>query len=114
VRAASTGLLLAAALALLPGCGGSSTPGTPTDKALACVQEKGLPARKTDTREVQVGSAGVGPKIVFMGTVGGAESAELTDAAPGAEQVGRALLYVNRGSESELEKIERCLEDLAG
>jgi hypothetical protein len=107
------GLLLAVALALPSGCGGSGTAGTPTDKALACVQEKGLDARKTGSREVQVGSAPTGPRIELMGTVGGAESAELTDAAPEAEQVGRALLHVNQGSEHDLEKIERCVEDLA-
>ena len=89
--------------------------GSPTDKAVACLHdEQGLPAVKVATREIQVGPRGVGPRIVLMGTVGGAESAELTDAAPGAEQIGRALLFVNRGSEDDLQKTELCLEDLAG
>ncbi len=105
--------LLLAVLALLAGCGGSGGAG-PTDQALNCIEEAGLPAEKTSTYRIQVGRPGVGPSVQLFRTVAGAESAEVSDAAPGAEQIGRALIHVNRASDAQLLEVERCLEEMAG
>ncbi len=99
--------------AILGGCGGSGTSGTPTDRALACVSDAGLAARKVSVNTVQVGKPGVGPRIVITRYEPEAESTQLSGKAEGAEQIGPALLYVNRGSDAELLNIERCLEKQA-
>jgi hypothetical protein len=110
VRVSLPGLLALAVL--VAGCG-DEPGGSPTDKALACLEEEGLPARKTNPFVVQVGRPGVGPRVVLARSVSEAESTELADDAPDAEQIGRSLLYVNRASERELKTVELCLEELA-
>ena len=55
---------------------------------------------------------GPGPRIVFYLTSGQAEAAQFEGQGEGAEQIGSALLFVRDGTDDELEKIERCLNDL--
>lgn len=116
MRAALTGLLLAALACALSGCGNSSgsDTGNPNDEALECMREAELPVRKVSNDVLQVGPPRSGPRVVFFRTVSEAEAKDFSAEAPGAEQVGRALVYVNRGSDEALEQIELCLEELAG
>jgi hypothetical protein len=117
VRAASTGLVIAATCAALAGCGGSDDAAeteNPNDEALNCIRDKDLPVRKVSNDVLQVGPARSGPRIVFFRTVSEAEAKDFAAEAPGAEQVGRALLYVNRAPDGVLTDVEFCLEELVG
>jgi len=110
---------VACALALAStGCGAESQSETegpdPNDKravALACIRDdEGLPARLAGEKSIQVDGPG-GPRIEFLLSGGEAEGRQFQGGAQGAEQIGSALLFVNRASEDQLEKIEICLED---
>ena len=115
-------LLAALALALAaPGCssddpitGGEEGP-DPNDKravALECITgEAGLEARNTGEKSIQVDGPG-GPRIEFFVTGGEAESYQFKGLAQAAEQIGPSLLFVNQGTDEDLEKIETCLEEL--
>ena len=53
-----------------------------------------------------------GPRIEFFVTGGEAESYQFKGLAQAAEQIGPSLLFVNQGTDEDLEKIETCLEEL--
>jgi hypothetical protein len=110
MRAAATGL--AVLLASVPGCGGGeSEPANPNDKVLNCIRDEDLDAQKVRNDVVQIDAEQTGPRIVFFRTVAEAEGKDFTGAAPGAEQVGRALVYANEGSDDVLKKVEDCIHD---
>lgn len=109
------------ALGIAPaGCGGAgyspraTTPQPPQpydtrDSTLACIREQGLAARKAGKNLIRVGDAPGDPEIVFAATIGGAEAEHLTARAAGAEVISDTLLFVRRGSDEELDKLESCL-----
>ena len=112
----------AAALALAA-CGGSDEPARPGGKgqapdpndkravALDCIVNKeGLQARLVGEKGILVGAPG-GPRIEFLISTGEAEGRQFQGDAQGAEQIGSTLLFINGGTEDQLEKLERCLED---
>lgn len=110
---------LASALLLgASGCGSDGgdggEPPDPNDKravALACLtEEEGLQARLVGEKSIQVDGAG-GPRIEFTLSTGEAEGRQFQGEAEGAEQIGAALLFINRGSEEQLKKIEACLQE---
>lgn len=119
-------LLAAAACATalaLSACGGSDSPATgsasgeppdPNDKravAFACLRDdKELPVRMVGARSIQVGERD-GPRVEFFVSSGEAEGRQFDGNAQGAEQIGAALLYINRGSEDQVKLIEECLDD---
>jgi len=116
VRSARVLGVLTAAGALLAGCGGSIDAHSgstdvydPRDGRLACLVEAGLPARKAPPNAIQVGDRG--PRIVFATTAGEAEAIAVGGRAQGAEQIGRALLFVRGAPEDVLGTIEGCLDD---
>ena len=80
--------------------------------AIACVTGKGLEAREQGKSAVTVDDPRTGPRIVFYLTSGQAEAAQFEGQGEGAEQIGSALLFVRDGTDDELEKVERCLNDL--
>ena len=94
--------------------GGKGQPPDPNDKravALDCiVNEEGIDARLVGEQSIQVGAAG-GPRIEFLISGGEAEGRQFQGDAQGAEQIGSTLLYLNEGTEDQLEKLERCLDD---
>jgi hypothetical protein len=116
------GSLLAAAVAaaagVLSGCAGSvptgknhaSRPYDPRNSVIGCIHGKGLDARKSGVDAIGVGAAAGGPRIVFAPTSGAAEADHVRPGAEGAEVIGDALLYVGSGSDSELGKLENCLQ----
>lgn len=116
-------MYLAPALAVgfalvLAACGskktGDSLGANPNDQraqALACMQDAKLQVKKVGNTQLQVGAAPAGPRVVFYTTPRDAEADQFEGKAPGAEQVGRALIYVNDGSDGVLKTLENCLND---
>ena len=92
--------------------GGGGAGPDPADKrgaAFTCItDEKQLNARLSGEKSIQVDGAR-GPRVEFFVSSGEAEARQFQGEAQGAEQIGAALLFVNRGSEEELESIEDCL-----
>lgn len=114
-------LLAPAVLAALAaaGCGGSDELPPSVDEddrravALYCIEERqGLEARPEGQHEILVGDPGTGPRVRLFRTSAEAEATQFDGKAEGTEQIGGALLYVRRGSDEVLRKIEVCLEDL--
>ena len=103
---------LVAGLAVLPiaGCGapderrrGSYDPRVPV---VSCLREEGVSARR-------VGGVAVlaqGVRIDFLMTPGEAQARQISGRAQGAEQIGGALIWVDRAPEELLETIESCVD----
>jgi hypothetical protein len=108
--------ILGLAAVAVAGCGSSHGYGDgsydPRDGRIACLQGAGLQARKVGASWVYV-TPGVRPplRIYFATTPGEAEALSVAGRAQGAEQLGRALLYVGDASEPLLSAIENCLDD---
>ena len=108
----------AAVAAVLSGCAGNvptgknhaSRPYDPRDPVVGCIHGKGLDARKSGAAAIAVGTGAGRPRIVFAPTSGAAEADHVRPGAEGAEVIGDALLYVGGGSDSELGKLEDCLQ----
>ena len=105
------------------GCGTSNDPTKPgsdgpdpNDKravALQCItEEEGLEAQTSGEKSILVGNDPGGPRVEFFLSTGEAESQQFKGAAQDAEQVGAALVFVNQGSEEDLESVEKCLQDV--
>jgi len=117
-------LLAVASIALTAGCGDSNDPsGEPSagvdpndDRAvtLDCLKtkQKIADARLLGPHAIQVGSPDSGPRIQFYLTAGQAEAAQFEGRGEGSEQIGKALLYVRKGPDKQLQKIEECLDSL--
>jgi hypothetical protein len=96
------------------GCGGQRSSGDgaydPRDARVSCLAGEGLPARKLGADLVIVDSR---PplRIFFAATPGEAEAMQVRGHAQGAEQLGRALLYVGAAPEALLDRVEGCLDD---
>ncbi len=88
-----------------------SNPNDQRTEALACMEEQKLTVKKVGNTSLQVGPAGSGPKVVFYTTPRDAEADQFEGKTPDAEQVGRALIFVNEGSDEVLEKLENCLDE---
>jgi hypothetical protein len=123
MKARLLAVALSATALALSACGGSDSPakgpggGTapdPNDKravAFDCIKnKKGYPAKLVGSKSIQVGAKD-GPKIDFFVSGGEAEGRQFDGNAQGAEQIGAALVYVNRGSDDRLAQIEDCLQD---
>jgi len=121
-RRSAAAAACAAALALVS-CGGSDEPARPGGKgqapdpndkravALDCfVNQEGLQARLVGEQSIQVGAEG-GPRVEFLISGGEAEGRQFQGDAQGAEQIGSTLLFLNDGTEDQIEKLEKCLDD---
>lgn len=78
---------------------------------LACIRGAGLPATEVNPHQLQVGPLPTGPTVVFTPTPGAAQAQQIYGQAQGAEVIGSALVWVNQGSQSELQTIENCLAE---
>jgi hypothetical protein len=103
---------LLAALALLPlaACGGADDRrrGTydPRGPVVSCLREEGLTARADDPISIRT----EGVRIDFLSTPGEAEARQISGTAQGAEQLGRALIWVGDASDRLLSRIEECVD----
>jgi hypothetical protein len=104
--------VLVASLALLPAAGcsapdkrdrGSYDPRVPV---VACLRDAGV--RSGLAGRVAVVAEGV--RIEFLATPGAAEARQISGRAQGAEQIGRALIWVGRAPDELLESIEECVD----
>jgi hypothetical protein len=113
-------LACAAVVVAAAGCGGSkqdpvAKPPNQYDTrgvAFACIRNDRLPARLVDRDTIQVGDPATGPRIKFYLNAGQAEAAQFAGQGEGAEQINNALLFVRKGSDPLLQKLEGCLDDL--
>jgi hypothetical protein len=116
-----TAVLIACAAALVAGCGSSaktsgSGPNTNDKRATAldCLKnEQKVDARLLGKDGLQVGDPARRTRIKFFLTNGEAEAAQFEGRGEGSEQIGPALLFVGKASDAELEKVEKCLDDIA-
>lgn len=125
-------VLLAGVVAtLVGGCGGSSgrpdkpprpgnlgTQGSPSPQSTGfdpagdlvnCLRAAHITSHRTGPTEVLVDPPEAGVRVVFAGTIGEADFAQLRGKAEGAQVIGRALLYVGTASDDQLSKVEKCV-----
>lgn len=76
---------------------------------LDCLRAHHLPVTEVGATGLQIGQPPGGPTIRFTPSTGAAEAVQLEGQAQGAEVIGSALVYPNRGSDSELGVIENCV-----
>jgi hypothetical protein len=111
----------------LAGCGGGVHPSTPAGSAklasrgqvdspltdmhnyLGCLRKAHLPVQVVSATKLQVGSAPVGPTIVFTPSAAVSQADQIDGRVQGAEVIGSAEVYPNQGSDAELSKIGACL-----
>ena len=113
-------LIAACAAVLVAGCGSSAKSGNgpnTDDKratALACLKnDQKVGARILGKDGLQVGDPAKATRIKFFLTNGEAEAAQFEGRGEGSEQIGPALLFVGKASDDELQKVEKCLDDIA-
>ena len=108
VRAAA--FLAGVAVLSVVGCGAPDerAPGTydPRVDVVSCLRDEGIPARRAEPISILAG----GVRIEFLATPGAAEARQITGAAQGAEQIGRALVWVDRAPDELLETVEECVD----
>jgi hypothetical protein len=104
-RAAALCVAVAAA-----GCGAPDerSPGSydPRVPVVDCLRDAGVAARPAG----RIAVAAEGVRIDFLTTPGEAEARQIAGAAQGAEQIGRALVWVGRASDAQLETVEECVD----
>jgi hypothetical protein len=122
-------VLTGVAAAALAGCGSSfkSVPGSSVPAATVkplgygvvdqaplphtqCMRASGLPAVRVGPSTIQVGTLPAGPTVVFAPDPNAAEAEQIEGVAPGAEVIGASVLYVHGASDTELSKVEACLQ----
>lgn len=101
---------LAAGLAVHTGCAAPDQrdPGSydPRVPVVDCLRDEGVGARLQGRDAVRAGSV----RIEFLATPGAAEARQISGRAQGAEQVGRALVWVDRAGEALLATVEACVD----
>jgi hypothetical protein len=78
----------------------------PREPVASCLRDNGVAARLVDGRAVDAS----GVRIEFLSTPGQAEARQIEGRAQGAEQIGRALIWVGGASEERLATIEKCVD----
>jgi hypothetical protein len=103
---------LAAGVATLPavGCGAPDerTPGIydPRVPVVTCLRDAGVPAHRVEP----IAIVADGVRIDFLATPGAAEARQIAGAAQGAEQIGRALVWVDGAPDRLLATVEECVD----
>jgi hypothetical protein len=86
---------------------------SPRSKHVACMEAAGLHVRLFEASGarpgIQVGTPPSGPTVIFEPTPQDATGVQIVGQAQGAEQIGSALLFVNRAPDSVLTTVENCL-----
>jgi hypothetical protein len=73
---------------------------------VSCLREHDVPAR----RDAGIAILAERVRIDFMATPGEAEARQITGRAQGAEQIGRALIWVGRAPDDLLDTVEDCVD----
>lgn len=65
------------------------------------------------TNKLQIGTWPAGPTVLYAPTPGIAQGYQITGArwAQGAEVINSALLFPNRASDAELNRVETCIDE---
>jgi hypothetical protein len=99
-----------AAVLILSACGapderrrGSYDPRLPV---VSCLRDEGLSARRVDRNAILTERV----RIEFLRTPGEAEARQIAGRAQGAEQIGRALIFVGAARDGLLARIEECVD----
>ena len=107
---APVALVALVASATLSACGapGERAGGVydPRASVVSCLQEEGVPARLSGPVDVLAG----GVRIEFMSTSGAAVARSIAGRSQGAEQIGRALIWVGGAPDGRLKTIEECVD----
>ena len=78
----------------------------PRASIVSCLREEGLEARTSGPGDIVAG----GVRIEFMSTSGAAVARAIAGDAQGAEQIGRALIWVGGAPDGLLNTIEECVD----
>jgi hypothetical protein len=103
---------LVAGVAALPAVGCDApdkrTPGTydPRLPVVSCLRDAGVQAR----RVAPIAIVADGVRIDFLTTPGAAEARQIAGVAQGAEQIGRALVWVGDAHDGLLAAVEECVD----
>jgi hypothetical protein len=103
---------LAAGLAALPlaACGAPDerTPGSydPRVPVVSCLEDAGVPVRNSGRGAIVAASV----RVDFLTTPGEAEARQISGRAQGAEQIGRALVWVGDAPDGLLAAVEECVD----
>jgi hypothetical protein len=103
---------VAVGLALLPAaaCGApderSRGDYDPREPVVSCLRDARVPATLAGRDAVLA----QGVRIEFLATPGAAEARQVAGRAQGAEQIGRALVWVGDASEDLLDALEECVD----
>jgi hypothetical protein len=97
-------------VAILPGCAAPDerSPGAydPRAAVVSCLRDEGVAARRAPAGEVLA----QGVRIEFLITPGEAVALQVAGRAQGAEQIGRALIWVGDAPDELLATIEDCVD----
>lgn len=78
----------------------------PREPVVSCLRGDGVPAALDGGMAVLAGDV----RIEFLATPGTAEARQIEGRAQGAEQIGRALLWVRDASDAMLDAVEECVD----
>jgi hypothetical protein len=106
----AAGALAVALCVALGGCGAADERRRgvydPRAPVVSCLRDEGLPARNAGPTTVAVR----GVRVEFRTTPGEAEALQIRGRAQGAEQIGRALVFVGRAPDALLSVVEECVD----
>jgi hypothetical protein len=86
----------------------------PRKKHITCLRQDHVPVTPMTINgepAFQVGTAPIGPTVVFTPTAGAAQELQIDGQVQAAEVIGSALLYPNQASEKLLSTVEGCVAE---
>ncbi len=84
-------------------------PYQPRDRFVECARGLGLQVNPIGQDTAQLLPAATGARVVFAVDMDAATVLQIRGQAEGAEQIGQAVVYSSRASDSQIEQIQNCL-----
>ena len=84
-------------------------PFQPRDRFVECARKVGLQVAPIGQDTAQILPAATGAKVVFAVDMDAATAMQIRGQAEGAEQIGQAIVYGSRASDSQIEQIQNCM-----
>jgi len=84
-------------------------PFQPRDRFVECVRKVGLQVAPVGQDTAQVLPVATGAKVVFAVDMDAATALQIRGQAEGAEQIGQAIVFSSRASDTQIEQIQNCL-----